>query len=72
MYNSEVEKELGLLFSKRINQKKQNRPETKFDMLVEDIRDGVLVSILNESLPKTLRKSENKLICFLCPRFSKM
>ncbi|KAL0813265.1 hypothetical protein Bca101_069708 [Brassica carinata] len=44
LYNSEVEKELGLLFSKRIsNQKKQSRPETKFDMLVEDIRDGVLV-----------------------------
>ncbi|CAN6878656.1 unnamed protein product [Brassica oleracea] len=42
--HSEVEKELGLLFSKRIsNQKKQSRPETKFDMLVEDIRDGVLV-----------------------------
>ncbi|CAA7045523.1 unnamed protein product [Microthlaspi erraticum] len=41
--HSEVEKELGLLFSKRINQKKQARPETRFDMLVEDIRDGVLV-----------------------------
>ncbi|VVA91257.1 unnamed protein product [Arabis nemorensis] len=42
--HSEVEKELGLLFSSRIsNQKKQSRPETKFDMLVEDIRDGVLV-----------------------------
>lgn len=54
IYYSEVEKELGLLFSKRINQKKQSRPETKFDMLVEDIRDGVLVTILNESLPKTL------------------
>lgn len=43
-YNSEVEKELGLLFPSRIsNQKKQSRPKTKFDMLVEDIRDGVLV-----------------------------
>ncbi|CAN8305266.1 unnamed protein product [Cochlearia groenlandica] len=42
--HSEVEKELGLLFSNRIkNQKKQPRSETKFDMLVEDIRDGVLV-----------------------------
>ncbi|KAH0921458.1 hypothetical protein HID58_021476 [Brassica napus] len=42
--HSEVEKELGLLFSKRIsNQKKQSRSETKFDMLVEDVRDGVLV-----------------------------
>ncbi|CAH2037825.1 unnamed protein product [Thlaspi arvense] len=42
--HSEVEKELGLLFSKRMSSKtKQSRPETKFDMLVEDIRDGVLV-----------------------------
>ncbi|XP_010458869.1 PREDICTED: uncharacterized protein LOC104740058 [Camelina sativa] len=42
--HSEVEKELGLLFPSRIsNQKKQSRPKTKFDMLVEDIRDGVLV-----------------------------
>ncbi|KAL1202621.1 hypothetical protein V5N11_006596 [Cardamine amara subsp. amara] len=42
--HSEVEKELGLLFSSRIsNQKKQPRSETKFDMLVEDIRNGVLV-----------------------------
>ena len=57
LYNSEVEKELGLLFSKRIiNQKKQSRPETKFDMLVEDIRDGVLVSILNEITSKTVCK----------------
>lgn len=42
--HSEVEKELGLLFPSRIsNQTKQSRPKTKFDMLVEDIRDGVLV-----------------------------
>ncbi|KAL9306072.1 hypothetical protein AtNW77_Chr1g0015331 [Arabidopsis thaliana] len=42
--HSEVEKELGLLFPSRIsNQTKQARPKTKFDMLVEDIRDGVLV-----------------------------
>lgn len=41
------------MFSSRIsNQAKQSRPETKFDMLVEDIRDGVLVSSLNESLPR--------------------
>ncbi|AEE29096.1 plant/protein [Arabidopsis thaliana] len=44
LINSEVEKELGLLFPSRIsNQTKQARPKTKFDMLVEDIRDGVLV-----------------------------
>ncbi|XP_010476431.1 PREDICTED: uncharacterized protein LOC104755693 isoform X1 [Camelina sativa] len=42
--HSEVEKELGLLFPSRISkQTKQSRPKTKFDMLVEDIRDGVLV-----------------------------
>ncbi|EEF39975.1 conserved hypothetical protein [Ricinus communis] len=45
---SEVERELGILFSKggkwRANQSKQSRPETnKFQMLVEDIREGVLV-----------------------------
>ncbi|KAK6116448.1 hypothetical protein DH2020_049910 [Rehmannia glutinosa] len=43
---SEVEKELGLLFSKggkRRNQSKQPRTGTKFQMLVEDVRDGVLV-----------------------------
>ncbi|KAK7274872.1 hypothetical protein RIF29_15973 [Crotalaria pallida] len=47
---SEVEKELGLLFSKGGNwrsgignQSKQPRTGTKFQMLVEDIRDGVLV-----------------------------
>ncbi|KAK6133739.1 hypothetical protein DH2020_032450 [Rehmannia glutinosa] len=42
----EVEKELGLLFSKggkRRNQSKQPRTGTKFQMLVEDVRDGVLV-----------------------------
>ncbi|KAL3751575.1 hypothetical protein ACJRO7_012414 [Eucalyptus globulus] len=47
---SEVEKELGLLFSKAGkwspssgSQSKQSRSGTKFQMLVEDIRDGVLV-----------------------------
>ncbi len=48
---SEVETELGLLFSKGGsnwrsgigNQSKQARGGTKFPMLVEDIREGVLV-----------------------------
>ncbi|OIW02154.1 hypothetical protein TanjilG_02378 [Lupinus angustifolius] len=47
---SDVERELGLLFSKGGNwrsgignQKKQSKEGTKFHMLVEDIRDGVLV-----------------------------
>ncbi|KAJ8774699.1 hypothetical protein K2173_017145 [Erythroxylum novogranatense] len=47
---SEVETELGLLFSKGGkrrsgigNQSKQSRPGTKFRMLVEDVREGVLV-----------------------------
>ncbi|XP_031262400.1 uncharacterized protein LOC116120586 [Pistacia vera] len=47
---SEVERELGLLFSKggkwrsQIgNQSKQSRGGTKFQMLVEDVREGVLV-----------------------------
>ncbi|KAK1289910.1 hypothetical protein QJS10_CPB18g01457 [Acorus calamus] len=47
---SEVEKELGLLFSKGGkwkteigNKSKQSRTTTKFQMLVEDIREGVLV-----------------------------
>ncbi|KAF5449573.1 hypothetical protein F2P56_030005 [Juglans regia] len=47
---SEVERELGLLFSKGgkwtsgiENQPKQSRTGTKFQMLVEDIREGVLV-----------------------------
>ncbi|KAJ4711400.1 Plant/protein [Melia azedarach] len=47
---SEVERELGLLFSKEGkrrseigNQAKQSRGGTKFQMLVEDIREGVLV-----------------------------
>ncbi|AES96869.1 hypothetical protein MtrunA17_Chr5g0418031 [Medicago truncatula] len=47
---SEVERELGLLFSKGSNrraaienQSKQARGGTKFPMQVEDIRDGVLV-----------------------------
>ncbi|XP_059445765.1 uncharacterized protein LOC132177450 isoform X2 [Corylus avellana] len=46
---SEVERELGLLFSKGGklrsgigNQTKQSRTGTKFQMLVEDIREGVL------------------------------
>ncbi|XP_020979667.1 uncharacterized protein LOC107640675 [Arachis ipaensis] len=46
---SEVERELGLLFSKGGNwrsglgnQSKQARGGTKFQMLVEDIREGVL------------------------------
>lgn len=47
LLNSEVERELGLLFSKGgkrrpENQKKQSK--TEFQMLVEDIREGVLVS----------------------------
>ncbi|WCJ22191.1 hypothetical protein M5689_004289 [Euphorbia peplus] len=48
--HSEVERELGLLFpqgGKRRsglgNQAKQSRRGTKFQMLVEDVRDGVLV-----------------------------
>ncbi|XP_050277266.1 uncharacterized protein LOC126718913 [Quercus robur] len=47
---SEVERELGLLFSKGGkwrsgigNQAKQSKTGTKFQMLVEDIREGVLV-----------------------------
>ncbi|OWM89516.1 hypothetical protein CDL15_Pgr024264 [Punica granatum] len=47
---SEVERELGMLFSKARkwssgtgNQNKQSRSGTKFQMLVEDIREGVLV-----------------------------
>ncbi|KAL8550278.1 hypothetical protein ACS0TY_008918 [Phlomoides rotata] len=43
---SEVERELGLLFSKggkRRNQSKQPGTSTKFQMLVEDIQEGVLV-----------------------------
>ena len=51
--NSEVERELGLLFSKGSNrraaienQSKQARGGTKFPMQVEDIRDGVLVCTL--------------------------
>ncbi|KAJ6312152.1 hypothetical protein OIU76_012029 [Salix suchowensis] len=47
---SEVEKELGLLFSKGGkwrseigSQAKQSRRGTKFQMLVEDVREGVLV-----------------------------
>lgn len=47
-----MEKELGLLFSKGAkrrpeigNQAKQSRNGTKFQMLVEDIREGVLVCI---------------------------
>ncbi|XP_027098738.1 uncharacterized protein LOC113754414 [Coffea eugenioides] len=43
---SEVERELGLLFSKGgkwRNQAKQSGSETKFQMLVEDIQEGVLV-----------------------------
>ncbi|PKI75496.1 hypothetical protein CRG98_004166 [Punica granatum] len=46
----EVERELGMLFSKARkwssgtgNQNKQSRSGTKFQMLVEDIREGVLV-----------------------------
>uniref|UniRef100_A0A7N1A318 Uncharacterized protein n=1 Tax=Kalanchoe fedtschenkoi TaxID=63787 RepID=A0A7N1A318_KALFE len=37
---SEVERELGMLFSKR---EKQRRMNDKFQMLVEDVRDGILV-----------------------------
>lgn len=48
----EVERELGLLFSKGGtwrseigNKSKQSRSGTNFRMLVEDVREGVLVSI---------------------------
>ncbi|CAL5396449.1 unnamed protein product [Camellia sinensis] len=51
-YRSEVERELGLLFSKGGkwrsgigNQAKQSRTGTKFQMLVEDVREGVLQEI---------------------------
>ncbi|KAG8383069.1 hypothetical protein BUALT_Bualt05G0146300 [Buddleja alternifolia] len=43
---SEVERELGLLFSKGgkvRNQPKQSGTSTKFQMLVEDVQEGVLV-----------------------------
>ncbi|GAB2297175.1 hypothetical protein Dimus_031288 [Dionaea muscipula] len=47
---SEVERELGLLFSKGrklgsdfSNQAKQSRTDTNFQMLVEDVREGILV-----------------------------
>ncbi|XP_051148761.1 uncharacterized protein LOC127263666 [Andrographis paniculata] len=43
---SEVERELGILFSKGgkwRNQSKQSGPSNKFQMLVEDVREGVLV-----------------------------
>lgn len=45
---SEVEGELGQLFSSkganRKNQDRQSGNDTKFEMLVEDLREGVLVS----------------------------
>lgn len=50
---SEVEKELGMLFSKGgkwKNRAKQPEAGTRFQMLVEDIREGVLVSICVELL----------------------
>lgn len=60
-FDSEVERELGLLFSKGGkwrpeigNQAKQSRGGTKFQMLVEDIREGVLVSFLLDN--KTFSK----------------
>lgn len=43
---SEVERELGLLFSKggkQRNQSKQSGASMKFQMLVEDVQEGVLV-----------------------------
>lgn len=40
---SEVEKELGLLLGKRRNQSKKAETSNKFQMLVEDVREGVLV-----------------------------
>ncbi|XP_071706951.1 uncharacterized protein [Rutidosis leptorrhynchoides] len=46
MNRSEVERELGMLFSKGRklrNQKKKPTSTDKFQMLVEDVRDGVLV-----------------------------
>lgn len=45
---SEVERELGMLFSKGgkwKNRAKQPEADTRFQMLVEDITEGVLVSI---------------------------
>ncbi|KAL8161492.1 hypothetical protein V2J09_012981 [Rumex salicifolius] len=55
---SEVENELGLLFSKRKkrgadfgNQAKQPRTSTKFQMFVEDVTEGILVfEDLNEAV----------------------
>ncbi|XP_074274623.1 uncharacterized protein LOC141598762 [Silene latifolia] len=50
MNRSEVEKELGILFSKGLkrgsdfgNQPKQSRSGKKFQMVVEDVREGILV-----------------------------
>ncbi|PWA37532.1 hypothetical protein CTI12_AA589680 [Artemisia annua] len=45
MNRSEVERELGILFSKGRKLRNQTKKQTadKFQMLVEDVRDGVLV-----------------------------
>lgn len=54
---SEVERELGMLFSKAGkwssstgSQSKQSRSGTKFQMLVEDVREGVLVGFSSHFL----------------------
>nr|GEZ83628.1 hypothetical protein [Tanacetum cinerariifolium] len=48
MNRSEVERELGMLLSKGRKLKNQTKKPTvdKFQMLVEDVRDGVLVSCI--------------------------
>lgn len=45
---SEVEKELGLLLGKRRNQSKKAETSNKFQMLVEDVREGVLVNCFTQ------------------------
>ncbi|RWW04030.1 hypothetical protein GW17_00032768 [Ensete ventricosum] len=64
---SEVERELGLLFSKggkrgsEVSTKAKQSTGTKFHMLVEDIREGVLV---NDSRPVlvSICKSHSRLL----------
>lgn len=56
LWSSEVESELSKLFSKGgkwRNQAKQSGKTTKFEMLVEDISEGVLVSSLYFSAKET-------------------
>ncbi|RZC58580.1 hypothetical protein C5167_005876 [Papaver somniferum] len=63
---SEVEKELGLLFSKKEksrseNKTKQSRNGTNFRMVVEDVREGVLAYRCNTALDScTVRSSSPK------------